>query len=202
MDKEQAEKALAIIREVIENTRDDLVAHNWGLIWMVHAFINLVGAASGTLIDRQQLPAYAYILPLLAMTVLNIVTVLLLVKRDQGVRSFVEWQLWAIWVAFLVFTLLAITVLHVTHVDPTLFGPVFAANCGFGFAMMGVVFYRGFFCVALLFVVATVLAAVWRDVQWWIIGVAWWFAMFVPGYIAFREQRMRQARDERPTKLL
>ena len=40
MDKDQAERALAIIRGVIDNTRDDLIARNWGVIWMTHSFIN------------------------------------------------------------------------------------------------------------------------------------------------------------------
>jgi hypothetical protein len=49
MDREQAEKSLEIIRSVIENTRDDLIERNWGIIWVVHSFINFAAAASGTL---------------------------------------------------------------------------------------------------------------------------------------------------------
>src|SRR5262249_56022017 len=65
MDREQAEQALAIIRQVVENTRDDLVARNWGLIWMIHAFINLAAFAwVGLVVERQRLAIYWYLPPL------------------------------------------------------------------------------------------------------------------------------------------
>ena len=51
LKKDKAEKALAIIRDVIKNTRDDLVAHNWNVIWMIYAFVIFSGAATGTVID-------------------------------------------------------------------------------------------------------------------------------------------------------
>ena len=90
MDKDTAEKALAIIRDVIQNTRDDLVAHNWGVIWMIHAFVNFVGAAAGTMIDRQELSVSWYLIPLSAVVLIDILLVLFLTERDRGVRSFVE----------------------------------------------------------------------------------------------------------------
>lgn len=201
MDKEQAEKALAIIRGVIDNTRDDLIARNWGVIWMTHSFINLAGAFLGAYIQRQGWPVYAYAAPLLLVTFLNVVTVLALVGRDQGVRSYVEWQLWAIWIAFLVFTLFVLAVLHLTGAKGELFAPLFAANCGIAFAMMGVVFYRRFFLAAAMFLAAMVAAAALPHYQWWIVGGAWWLAIFVPGYSAHREKRQRE-RNERQTRIL
>ena len=55
MDREQAEQALGIIRNVIENTRDDLVTQNWGLILMTLAFVNATGIMCGTVIDQRDL---------------------------------------------------------------------------------------------------------------------------------------------------
>src|SRR5438552_19041947 len=40
VDRDQAEKTLRIIRDVIQSTHEDLVAHNWGLIWIVHSVTN------------------------------------------------------------------------------------------------------------------------------------------------------------------
>ena len=60
MDKDQAEKALSIIRGVIESTRDDLVARNWGLIWMVLAFVNFAGALCGLGLERNETPVIWY----------------------------------------------------------------------------------------------------------------------------------------------
>jgi hypothetical protein len=139
--------------------------------------------------------------PLLAVTALNIITVLTLVGRDQGVRSYVEWQLWGIWISFLVFTLLVLAVLHLAGAKPALFAPLFAMNCGIAFAMMGLVFYRRFFAAAAMFLVVMLAAAWWVDLQWWLVGGAWWLSLFVPGFAAFRELRGRK-RDERRTQIL
>lgn len=201
MDKEQAEKALAIIRGVIEHTRDDLIARNWGVIWMTHSFINLAGALAGQWIQARGLPVYWFAVPLLVITTLNIATVLLLVRRDQGVRSYVEWQLWGIWIAFGVFTLSLPVVLLLADAKPLLFAPLFAMSCGLAFAMMGLVFYRRFLLAAGLFLVVMLAAAWLPNIQWWLVGAAWWLALFIPGFTAFRELRERQ-RDERRTTIL
>src|SRR5262245_10255429 len=85
MDRDQAERSLAIIRSVIENTRDDLIERNWGVIWMLHSFINLAAAASGTWIDRRELNVFWYAVPLVVGALANIVVALLFMSREQGV---------------------------------------------------------------------------------------------------------------------
>src|SRR5262245_28390160 len=65
VDREEAEKALAIIRQVVQETRDDLIARNWGLIWMIHAFTNLAAFLTlGLAIEPRGLPIYWYLVPL------------------------------------------------------------------------------------------------------------------------------------------
>ena len=201
MDRNQAEKALSIIRGVIESTRDDLVARNWGLIWMVLAFVNFAGSAFGSLLERRAAHVLWYGLAVAVVGLLNIVVVVIFVKRDQGVRSYVEWQLWAIWVAFVVFTLVALGVIHLTDTSPRIFGPVFAMNGGLAFTMMGIVFYRSFLWAGALFVITAILAAAFRDVQWLILGGSWCLATFIPGWLAFREQQKRK-RDGQQTRIL
>lgn len=201
MDKEQAEKSLAIIRGVIEHTRDDLIERNWGLVWIIHSFINMAAAASGTWIDRAGLAAYWYAVPLLVAAVLSIAVALACMSREQGVRSYVEWQLWGIWIVFLAFTLVCLVVVHLSASKPSIFAPLFALNCGICFAMMGLVFYRRFLAVGGVFLVTAVAAAAWPSVQWWLIGAAWWLSMFVPGVTAHRE-RLRRQQDEQRTRIL
>jgi hypothetical protein len=191
VDRREAEKALGIIRQVIQNTRDDLVAHNWGLIWIVHSFTDFAGTACGTLIDGHKLPVYWYLVPLGLLSVVNLTIVQLLVTRDRGVRSFVEWQIHGIWGTFMVFTIAAVAMLHIAGVQPTLFGPIFALTSGIGFSLMGVVFYRSFLGIAALFLVLTLVAAAAPQWQWWLIGLAWWLAMIIPGVLMFRERRRR-----------
>ena len=97
---DEAERALSVIRQVIQNTREDLVAHNWGRVWMVQAFSNLAaclaggtsraGGRSSGICSHCRGP--------------RPVIVQLLRSRDQGVRSYVEWQIHGIWSSFIVFT--------------------------------------------------------------------------------------------------
>ena len=204
MDKKQAQEALAIIRGVIENTREDLVAHNWGLIWMVQAFTNSAAFASiGVFVESQNRPIFWYLVPLAVVAGVNLVIVAALADRDRGVRSVIEYQLHGIWTTYIIFTLAIAAIVHLAGASPRLFGPLIATTSGIGFAMMGVVFYRQFLGLAaafLLVALVTPLSAVSAFV-WYLIAGVWGAAMFLPGIILFRERR-RRMRDERRAQIL
>jgi hypothetical protein len=204
MDKRQAEQALAVIRGVIANTREDLVAHNWGLIWLVHAFTNSAAfVAIGALVERQGRPIVWYLVPLAVLAVVNLLVVALLTDRDRGVRSVIEYQIHGIWTTFTIFTLAIALILHLSGATPRLFGPLIAITSGIGFAMMGVMFSKQFFSLAAAFLlVATVtpLAPV-SGATWYLVAAVWWIAMFVPGVILTRERR-RRMRDAKRTQVL
>jgi hypothetical protein len=196
----EAEKALGIIRQVIQNTREDLVAHNWGKIWLIHSFTNAAACWAGWWIEVRELPVWAYLIPLAVAGLANILFVLVLVTRDQGVRSYVEWQIHGIWVTFIVFTALFTIVLHVTGADPKLFGPLFALTSGMSFAMMGVVFSRQM-PYAFLFLAVMLAGPYLPGVQWGLIALLWWSALFLPGLAMYREKRRRD-QDASTAKLL
>ena len=195
MNREEAEEALGIIRKVVQNTREDLVARNWGLIWMVHAFTNLAAfLAIALFVEGAGLPILWYLVPLVVVAVVDLGTVTLLARRETGVRSYIEWQLHGIWTTFIAFSGLAAVLLYVSGVPPTLFCPLLALTSGIGFAMMGVIFYRRYFVFAALFAAIVILAPLMPQVQWVVFGLVWWAAMFIPGFIMHRE---RQARLQR-----
>src|SRR5262249_16936160 len=204
VNREEAEKALGIIRTVIQNTREDLVAHNWGLLWMINAFTNAapsrVGWSLEWYLEREDESVVWYLIALAAAGTFNIVTVLLLAERDHGVRSYVQWQIHGIWVTFIVFTAAFAVVMHVGGVDPRLFGSVFAMTSGMSFAMMGVVFSRQF-PFAFLFLAVILAGPYLPGVQGGLIAVLWWAAMFLPGLSMHREKR-RRAHDATATRLL
>jgi hypothetical protein len=200
VNREEAERALTVIRKVIQNTRDDLVAHNWGLIWMVHAFTNLAACLAGWYLETQNCPALWYLGPFAVAGVVDIVVVQLLRQRDQGVRSYVEWQLHGIWCSFVVFTGAGALVLQVSGADPKLFGSVFALTSGFSFAMMGVVFSRQW-VFALLFLAVAAIAPLLPGAQWGLIGMTWWGAMFIPG-LSMQLEKRRRAQDGTTTEIL
>jgi hypothetical protein len=198
--REEADRALGIIRQVIQNTREDLVAHNWGLIWMFHAFINLAACLVGWYVENRNLSVAWYLVPLAVAGALNLVVVLLLVKRDQGIRSYVEWQIHGIWVTFIVFTAAMAVVIELTAAPPRLFGSVFAMTSGIGFAMMSVVFQRQLpYAVALLAVM--LVGPFVPGLQWLLIGIVWWCSLILTGLSMHREFRRRQ-QDAAHAKLL
>jgi hypothetical protein len=134
---------------------------------------------------------------LAVVAVVNLVVIALLVEKDSGVRSFVEWQVHGIWTAFIVFSLAGAAVLFEAD-QPTLFCPLMALNSGFAFAMMGVVFYRRFFHVAVVFLAAA-MACPWVGSvrQWYLLAALWWLAMIVPGVVLHREKLRRSSNDRR-----
>ena len=204
MDREQAEKALDIIRGVIENTREDLIEQNWGLIWMIHAFTNAIGfSCIGFFVEARQFPLFWYLVPLFGVAVVNLLIVATLAHRDKGVRSHIEWQIHGIWLTYIVITLGVMGVMALNEVSPILFCPLMALTSAFGFAMTGVVFYRRFFWIAALFVIlalANSLPAV-QPFQWYLLAAGWWIAMFVPGFVMFQEKKRRSS-DERTSRIL
>jgi hypothetical protein len=202
VDKDQAEKTLRIIRDVIQRTHEDLVAHNWGLIWIVHSVTN--GAAFATIgvwAEAGELTLFWYLVPLAVVAAVNLLVIAFLMEKASGVRSFVEWQVNGIWTTFILFSLAGAAVLYLAN-QPKLFCPLMALNSGFGFAMMGVVFYRRFFYVAAIYLAAAV-ACPWVGPvrQWYLLAALWWLAMFVPGVVLHRE-KLRRLADDRHPKIL
>lgn len=202
MKREEAERALEIVRSVIQQTRDDLVERNWGGIWIVHAFTNAAAIASiGPAIESRGLGLPWYFAPLAALAAVNGLVIRLLGRRDQGVRSYLEFQLHGVWTTFIVFSIAAGAVLHLAGAPPPLFGPIFALLSGVGFSLMGVIFYGRFVAYAVLFV-AVAIASRWvGSWQWPMLGGVWWAALFVPGVYMHREL-VRRRRGPAPTRIL
>jgi hypothetical protein len=202
VDREEAEKALAIIRKVVQSTQEDLIVRNWGLIWMVHAFTNLAAFASiGLFVEARGLPVYWYLVPLAIVAAVDLAIVLLLAQRGRGVRSYVEWQLHGIWSTFIAFSVVAVGYLYLAQAPPTLLCPILAMTSGIGFAMMGVVFYRRFLGIAALFMLVMLVAPLALGLQWTLLGLAWWVGLFVPGLSMYRERR-RRLQDESEVAIL
>src|SRR5688572_26627796 len=103
MDRNEALDALALLRRVVSQTRDDTAVQNWGAIWMLHAFTNGAGFVTTQLLLWR---GYDTPPPYLALwgglVTFNLLSIRVLKQGRSGARSFVETQIWAIWNAFVV----------------------------------------------------------------------------------------------------
>ena len=90
---------------------------------MIHAFTNLAAFLTplGLAIEPRGLPIYWYLVPLPPSSpAWTWPSSSCLVRRQDGVRSFVEWQLHGIWTTFIVFSALAAVLLYVAPASPRL----------------------------------------------------------------------------------
>lgn len=194
VEKDQAERALAIIRDTIQNTREDLAEHNWGRIWICHAFTNAAGlGAIGYFVEGRGHSVVSYLVPLAITAAINVGIIALILDRDRGIRSYVEGQIHGIWTSFVVLTLAGAAAIEAAGLEPSLLGMILALNAGFGFAMMGVVFSARFFVTAVAFIVVGVISPSLVDLQWYVIGITWWFALIAPGITFSRERKRRRS---------
>lgn len=194
MQKDDAERALQLIRKVVADTRDDLVEQNWGQLWMLHAFVNLAAFVTiGLYVDAEGMPLPYYLAPLIVAGAIDGALVLLLGRRDRGIKSFVEWQMHGIWTTFILGTGLIDLALYLEGAPASVFVYVVALTSGIGFAMMGTVFTARFFGVAALFGLAIGVFPFVPSgaVRWIVVGLLWWATLFMAGVVMHRRKRAR-----------
>jgi hypothetical protein len=202
MNRQEAERALTIIRGVIESTHEDLIEHTWGLLWMIHAFTNSITLMIiGHLLEANQVPLGWYLVPLGVNGAVNLITVILLAQREQGIRSFVQWQIHGIWITFIVLAVVSMFVLYLAGIPARHFCSLFAILTSYAFSMMGVIFHRRFFASAVVFAGLAILAPRLGHFQWDVMAVGIWLTLFFPGLLMHREKRSRARDDARSTVL-
>ncbi len=199
VDERRAEEALSLIRRVVEQTRDDLVEQNWGLLWMIHAVVNFVGFASVGLVMVPRGGSVVWQLgPLAAAGFVDGVLVLLLARRDRGIRSFIEMQMHGVWTTFIVANLIANLALAQWGLDPAFtdaaFLVVMTLTTAIGFASMGVLFTPRFYGVAAVFAALLfVHPAVGVGLGWVLLGAVWFVSLFASGWLMHRAGLRRQS---------
>src|SRR6476469_3682650 len=102
MNREEATRALELLRTVVGQARDDTALQNWGVIWIVHAITNGVAfSATQVLLWREHQSRWPYILLWSVTVTLNIGLILVLKSRRAGTKTFIENQIWSIWLSFI-----------------------------------------------------------------------------------------------------
>ena len=201
MDQNEAQQALALLREVVGKARDEASMENWGPIWVIHAFFN--GAAfCGThqLIQFDQ-PLWTYVALWSGALFLNLLVIGHFKPQKGGTRTFIQKQIWLIWTGFILANGLAAVVQEIQGLNHDTYAPVIALNAAFAFAMMAGVIHRGWILASIWFTAVAIGMAVFSTHQFLVLGVGWGLCQFIGGITLIRARKQRLLAQP-PTKVI
>lgn len=194
MDREEATRALEVLRKVVTQARDDTALQNWGVIWMLHAITNGAGfVTTNVLIWEGYLEPPIYVALWGGILSFNLVSIFVLKKRRAGARSFVETQLWAIWTTFIGAVSLIAVLNHVMALRTFFLGPVIGVLAATCFSFMGSVMGTRWYIATAVFAAAAIAMGLLPDAQFVILGVVWGAMQFLGGAMLHRERRRQVA---------
>ena len=196
MDKAEATQALAILRSVVMQARDDTALHNWGRIWIAHGLANAAGfIATNLLLDGGHRSAPLYLALWSGVTATNLVAVLLLRsgRPGAGTRTFVDTQVRILWLGFLVSVAMVATLDWLMGLGPTVLAPMIAVLAAVRCAAMGGLMGKHWYLGSVAFAAsAFVMVAVPRW-HFAILGGVWGAAQVLGGLWLEREKSRRVA---------
>ena len=194
MEREEATRALEVLRRVVTQARDDTALQNWGVIWMVHGVTNAGGfITTNVLIGRGLLEPWPYVLLWSGVIGFNLVSTFFLKKRRSGARSFVETQLWAIWSTFIGAVALLAILNHAMGLATFFLGPVIGVLAAMCFAFMGSVMGARWFIATGVFAAASIVMGLWPEWQFAVLGGVFGVLQFAGGVMLHREKMKRAA---------
>jgi hypothetical protein len=192
MDREEASRALELLRTVVSQARDDTAMQNWGPIWIVHAFTNAGGfIATNLLLLHGYASRWPYVAMWSGIISFNLLTIGALKRRRAGARTFVENQIWAIWSTFIGATALTAIVNDLMGLPRFGLGPVIAILSAVGFASMGAVIGRRWWLGCAIFAGTAMAMAALPRWQFALLGVVWGVAQLAGGIWLIAERRKR-----------
>jgi hypothetical protein len=195
MDRVEAEKALALLRTVVRQARDDSALQRWGVIWMLHAFTNAGGfVATNLLLVHGVERRLVYAAMWTAIVLVNIASIFVLRRRRTGAATFIETMLWSIWLTFIGAVILLALVNELMGMPLFGLGPVIGILSAMGFAMMGAVMGRRWYLGTLLFAVASLAMAAVPRWQFALLGAVWGVGQLGAGiWLEAERRRQREA---------
>jgi hypothetical protein len=203
MDREEATRALELLRTVVKQARDDSALQNWGTIWLLHGVTNGGGfIATNMLWLRGDQPRWYYVAMWVGIVGVNIASVFLLKARRAGARTFVENQLWAIWLTFIAGVVLVDGVNEVLGFKIFTLAPVIAILSAVGFSSMGAIMGPRWFIGAAIFVAVAIAMAAVPRYQFFILGTVWGLAQIAGGIWLTLDKRAKLAEGRDAPRLV
>jgi hypothetical protein len=194
MDREQAVEALALLRRVVGQARDDTTLQNWGVIWMLHGFTNGVGfVGTNILMWRGHESPWPYVMLWAVILPVNMASIFLLKSNQAGAWTFFESMIWLIWTTFTGVALVATVANYLAGFRIDQLGLIVAVLSAYAFSMMGGMMGKKWFLGAGVFAAAALAMGVFPRWQFVILGVAWAIVQFVAGTVLHRQRKRRLA---------
>ena len=193
MKREEATEALALLRRVVQEARDEAALQNWGRVWVAHAFTN-GGAFVATDVMLRRLgtaSVWPYVGFWSVVVALNFLVILVLKRGGGGVRTFIENQVWLIWTSFIAAAALVCGLNWLMGPDRIFAGVVLGILTAYGFAMMGGVMGRRWFAWSALYAAGSVAMALLPAWQFTILGGLYGFSQLTGGIWLILEKRRR-----------
>jgi hypothetical protein len=203
MDREDAQKALELLRSVVSQARDDTALQNWGVIWVIHAFTNSAAfIGTNILLWHKMESRYLYAALWGALVVINIGVIFVLKSRRSGAKTFIENQIWAIWLTFIVAVILVAVVNDLLGMPLFGLGPVIAILSAVGFSSMGAVMGRRWFIGTAVFSLSALAMALAPQWQFILLGGVWGVAQLAGGIWLISDKKKRLAAVAEPPRLV
>jgi hypothetical protein len=203
MNREEATEALALLRKVVSQARDDTTLQNWGAIWILHGITNGAGfTVTNLMLWKGYLEPWPYMALWACILTFNIGAIFLLKSRKAGARTFIENQIWAIWLTFIAAVGLTALVNHLRGFKVFTLGPIVAVLSCFAFAMMGSVMGRRWFVASLVFALSALAMTVAPDWQFIILGAVWGSCQLIAGILLHRAKLRRLATNPTEARLV
>jgi hypothetical protein len=195
MDREEAARALDLLKKVVGQARDESTLEKWGAIWILNGMTNGAGFVATHFLFRA---GYTSVVPFAALWAgilsLNLSSIIFLKRGSSaGARTFVESQIWSIWTTFIVSGVVAAFVNLLLGLDRMFVAPVMSILAMAAFSAMGGIMGKRWYALAALFGVMALVMAALPEVQFLILAGLWGAGQSGAGVYLLMERRKRLA---------
>ncbi|HAA55723.1 MAG TPA: hypothetical protein DCE42_13250 [Myxococcales bacterium] len=192
MQKEDAQEALQLIRQIVGKVHDDTILQQWGVVMIAVAILNVIALfLTQYFILQKNFSPWPYIT--IWSLYLGIKLLINLWSRRQmgGTMTYVEKHIWGNGITY-VLASFGILMLDLMTLPLDLALKVIPAHqaiiSAVSFAIISLINTRFFLNTAIFFLTAA-LVGIWPTYGYAILGIMWFFGLLIPGILFYRERK-------------
>ena len=193
MDRQEAEEALTLVRQVVNNIHDIAILQNWGRVMVIMATLDILAFGLTQVFWSRGVHALLpYSLVWGIYLLLALLANLTVRQRLGGTNTYVERHIWANGLTFYLasFAVIGIDFCFFAPSEAMAVIPAHVAVTGaISFTFVALLDPRFLMCTAIFFAVAA-LVSWWSTYGFLVLGVAWFLCLAVPGlhYVAEKKR--------------